>query len=54
MPMVESPADALNFFRESPRLDALVIDRYVVSRSRSEWLVGLPHEVKDPVMAGLG
>jgi predicted NodU family carbamoyl transferase len=30
MPIVETPEDALNFFRETPRLDALVIDRFVV------------------------
>jgi carbamoyltransferase len=32
MPIVETPADAINFFRETPRLDALVIDRFVVTR----------------------
>jgi len=29
MPIVETPTDAANFLRETPRLDALVIDRYL-------------------------
>lgn len=36
MPIVETPEDALNFFRESPRLDALIIDRFVVTRLSQE------------------
>lgn len=32
MPIVETPADALNFFRETPRLDVLIIDQFAVWR----------------------
>src|SRR5215203_351161 len=32
MPIVETPEQALSFFRETPRLDALIIDRFVVTR----------------------
>jgi predicted NodU family carbamoyl transferase len=32
MPIVETPADALNFFRETPEIDVLVIDQYIVTR----------------------
>lgn len=35
MPIVETPADALNFFRETPELDALIIDQYIVTREKS-------------------
>jgi predicted NodU family carbamoyl transferase len=33
MPIVETPDQALSFFRETPRLDALVLDRFVVTRT---------------------
>lgn len=36
MPIVETPDDALNFLRETPRLDALVIDRFVLTRVSEE------------------
>ena len=35
MPIVETPEDALNFFRETPRLDALVMDRFVITRAET-------------------
>jgi len=33
MPIVETPEEALKFFRESPSLDVLVIDRLIITRA---------------------
>ncbi len=38
MPIVETPEDAINFFRETPRLDALVIDSYLAWRKNAPLL----------------
>jgi carbamoyltransferase len=35
MPIVETPEQALSFFCETPRLDALVIDRFIVTRAEA-------------------
>jgi hypothetical protein len=32
MPIVETPDQALSFFRETPRLDALVLGDFIVTR----------------------
>lgn len=38
MPIVETPDQALSFFRETPRLDALILDRFIVTRVQvSPW-----------------
>jgi predicted NodU family carbamoyl transferase len=45
MPIVETPEDALNFFRESPSLDVLVVDRFVVTRAQEEVREEIPYEL---------
>jgi predicted NodU family carbamoyl transferase len=52
MPIVETPEDALNFFRESPSLDILVMDRFIVSRAEKETRQEIPYPLSHSVMAG--
>ncbi len=47
MPIVETPADILNFFRETPDLDALIIDNYIVGRGTGQ-LVGASQQQSVP------